>query len=415
MDLQTALALIGIVIVVAVALTTFDKDRVTERFRRVRAGAGRASDAPPVTRREPLIEIDVSPPLPLAADTRLLPTEAAVEDNVIPTAPPGDAIDSRLSDIEAVARMSLNLNPGFDPPGTGPAAAALDSARPIAALETIDFIVVLPGPGPIKRQAALGVFRQNEYLLNRRPQLYGRRYNTEFWSTLEYDSEATRYSDLKLAVPLVDAQGPISDSELNVFVQIGLKLADTLARSPAFSLPFEGALAHARTLQKFIEDYDVIAAVNVAAEDGKTFAGRSVPQAAGRFGLQLGAMDIFHKKADDPLGSRNLFSLSNAYKPGTFDAEHWDDFKTPGLTLFMNVPCVHRPGEVYTQMIEAAVGLCEALAGRLLDQNRRPLTGKGIETIRVQIEGIERAMNVFGIPPGSEAALRLFDMPSKQR
>jgi FtsZ-interacting cell division protein ZipA len=108
-------------------------------------------------------------------------------------------------------------------------------------------------------------------------------------------------------------------------------------------------------------------------------------------------------------GGRHLFSLANLDEPGAFDPAAWDSFRTGGLTLFMSVPCAFQPGVAFDRMVAAARVIADTLGGSLQDQNRRPLTDKGIAVIHHQIEEIEEKMRAFGIPPGSETALKLFN------
>jgi cell division protein ZipA len=74
----------------------------------------------------------------------------------------------------------------------------------------------------------------------------------------------------------------------------------------------------------------------------------------------------------------------------------------------MNVPCVSQPASMFDRMIETAKRLCRVLDGQLLDQDRKPLTDKGIGIIRAQIDDIGDSMRAFGIVAGSPTALRLF-------
>jgi FtsZ-interacting cell division protein ZipA len=96
-------------------------------------------------------------------------------------------------------------------------------------------------------------------------------------------------------------------------------------------------------------------------------------------------------------------------EPSAFDPAAWDTFETSGLTLFMSVPCAFQPGVAFDRMVATARAIADTLGGSLQDQNRRPLTDKGIAVIHHQIEEIEEKMRAFGIPPGSETTLKLFN------
>jgi len=418
MDLQYILLLIGIIIIAVVALSAYDKARVLRQARQEEPEDRSLSAVPEEEpgKLEPTLYLDINPAPPIDSDKRFLPVleevvavgdvaESAAE--VFPRREKkvSSVIDQELESAEEAAALPLNLNPGIDPPLASPVATA--SARCLPD-DKIDFIVHLPGKRPVRRNKALGIFKQNEYVLEKPRGLYGRRFGTNYWSNLQYDPEYTEYGDLALAIQLVDDKGTIDESELNTFMQLGLKLADTLQRPTKLPLAFEQAVERARMLQQFCDTYDVIAGINVVSRDTDGFRGRDIEQAARQLGMQFGAMSIFHMKSDHSPGCRHLFSMANLYQPGDFDSDNWDQFRTQGLTLFMSVPCAHQPVAVFDQMVVTAKGLCEVLGGKLQDQERRPLTEKGLAVIRAQIKDIVDSMRDQGIVPGSETALRLF-------
>ena len=414
MTLQLALLLIGAMIIAVVAYTTMRRGRAPQRARRQPAEPFVDFDAtsprttPVVERREPSLD---TVPLPTPTLTTSAPAASTSPerkylrpDTPVIAAPAArrDTLAAELQSIEEAAHRPLNLNPGFDPPGTG--SDALGDATSSLPDEHIDFVLHLPGPGPVSRRTALGIYKQNEYKLEYPRKLYGQRYQTNFWSAVQHDSEATQYSDLKLALQMLDNRGPVGESELNTFTQVGLKLADALHRPAKFSTTFEDALERARRLQKFCDEHDVIAGVNIVSNAQAPFKGDAITAAMKRYDLELGAMHIFHAHQDGHV----LFSVSSLYKPGYFNPAEWESFRTGGLAVFMSVPVAHEPAAVFERMMQTAAGLTTYLGGRLLDQEHRPLTEAGVNAIRAQIEGIEARMRAFGIPAGGDTARRLF-------
>jgi hypothetical protein len=405
MPLQYALLLIGVIIVAIVALTAMDRARVTRLFRR-NAPAPRPEHLEPtvlVPGHEPYATLDINPAPPHETEKKFLAPDAPVTPRVHT---PHEAFHTEIETLHEVATMQLDLGPDLDHARRGGPAG--DPASPRQPDDKIDFILLLPGKGPVPRNLALGIFKQHEYLLEKPHYLFGQRCKDGKWTELGRDPAKVTYDDLMLSIQMVDDSGPINESELNTFAQLGLKLADALHRPTKFSLGFENALACARQLQAFCDAFDVIAGVNVVANGPIQFNGRAIEQAARKFGMQFGAMNIFHMKNEVSPGCRHLFSLANLFQPGEFDPEQWDSTLTSGLTLFMSVPCAHHPVAVFEKMIATAKGLCERLDGHLLDQERRPLTDQGIDVIRGQIVEIEEKMRAHGIVPGSESALRLF-------
>ena len=401
MNLQLALLVAGVlVIVVVVGFSLYERKR-RRRSEREEAEGDVAGvlrvRAPYVTVPSVTLTFDVNPAPDTAIERRSLKPDALVspeETNKF------DAITQELEILEDVAQVPLNI-------GAAPARPNETPSTPAAPDEKIDFILSLPGEGPIERDTALGIFKQHEYRLEKPRRLYGKHYQGALWSDLARDPQSTSYGDIALAIQLLDSHGPIDESELNTFAQVGLKLADALQRTTKLSLTFEEAMKRAKELRVFSEAYDVIAGINIMARD-KAFSGRAVEQAANRAGLKFGARNIFHMKNDMSPGCRHLFSMANMFQPGDFNPDAWDGFETKGLALFMSVPCGHHPASVFVKMVTAAKVLCEVLGGELQDQDKKPLSDKGLVIIRRQVEEIDKRMTEYGVVPGSRTALRLF-------
>ncbi len=398
MDLYQALALIGVVIVVAVAISSYDRARLLHRPRK---------RGPQNERPAPGPELDINPG-PASAHGRRFVRGKDI-DSPQPERPESELV-RELESLEQAISRPIDLSPGH-------AALAetgnLEHLFPMGDKQgpnpKIDLVIYLPGRGPVLRNQALGPYKQNEYVLEKPRGLYGLRYLLGTWSALERDPDDAQYSDLALMLQLVDRHGPVEESELNTFSQLGLKLADVFNRRIRLGMTIEQALARAVELQRFVEQYDVIASINVLADNGDSFSGRAIEQAAQQHGMQFGAMNIFHMKNPNSVGCKHLFSMASLYEPGTFDQAALDSFKTGGLTLFMTVPSVQEPARVFEKMARTAKGLAQALGGRLSDQERRPLTDEGITAIERQIRRIAGEVSAYGITPGSETALRFFN------
>ena len=418
MNLQYALLLIGLLIIGGVAIGSYGRWRLPLRRRRGRAGHGDPRDvaarasvaqhaeaAVLTARREPPVAtgLDINPGPPTISDTKFLKPDVPLAGGTGPA--PDIEHYEELEGIESAALMPLNLSLSL---GHSENAAAGRPGRQQLPDEKIDFLIHLPGAGPVNRNQALGIYKQNEYLLEKPHQIFGRGYLTKQWSNLESDREYAQYSDVAVSIQLADSHGPVNESELNTFVQMSLKLADTLQRPTKLSITLEEAVEAAHELDRFCEANDVLASVNILSNNPHGFSGRAISQAATQLGMQFGAMNIFHFKNDNPLGCRHLFSLANLYDPGEFDPDTLNVLKTMGLTLFMNVPCAYQPAGVFEKMIGTARGLCDLLDGRLVDQDSKPLTEAGLRVIRIQIDRIATDMQARGIVPGSEAAMRLF-------
>jgi cell division protein ZipA len=414
MELQLALLLIGLIIVAVVALTTYERARYSRRRLAPRpgdetaAGAAGGTEVPSVItphRHAPVMvaERDAVLITPHEAQERILKTDASVMPPAEKT--PEAVLNESLNDFEQAALMPFDLSLGLNDPELDTGGAVGRRNMPD---EAIDFVVTLPGKGPVSRNTALGVYRQNEYMLEKPRHIYGLGYKTGLWSNMERDPENAQYRSIAVSIQLVDTHGPINETELNTFTQMALKLADTLQRPTKLSLPFEDALARAQELDEFCETNDVLASLNLIANGPTGFSGRAIDQVARHFNLYFGAMNIYHRRNDQALGNPNLFSLANLYNPGAFDPARLERFRTQGLTLFMNVPCSYQPVTVFNQLVETARGMAKMLDGRLEDHDKHALTEQGIQVIRTQIERISTEMTNRGIVPGSVTAMRLF-------
>lgn len=402
MNLQYVLLLLGLGVIAIAALTAYFKVRAARR-RPPRAGgpmqaaAGEsiddvpdpafASPAPSRHFSQRVLQVDDAPPV--LDEPVNIPTSAKEIEDLETSAnrPHDDAISDESTNTTRVRR---------------------GVASPATIDDRIDFILSLPIAVPVIRDRALGIYKQNEYLLERAHHIYGRRTEGGEWQNIERDPESAEYRALALTVQMADASGPIGESELNTFSQLGLKIADALGCPVRFSMTFEDAMARGRELDEFCRAHDVIASINIVSTNESGFSGRAIDQAAHRVGMEFGPMNIYHLKNTDPAGFRNLFSLANLYQPGEFDLKRIIDFTTDGLTLFMSVPQAANPEQVFEKMIDAAKTLCRLLGGELRDQQQRPLSDRGLQAIRAQIERLAGEMREQGITPGSSAALRLF-------
>ena len=419
MSLQFALLILGIVVVISVAVASMGKSR------RVRQRRHHVSDYDDSLNDTVELEHEYDP----SADSEPAPWVSAPlqgkkslssTGKVTGTSQPAiakkskDQIYDELESIEQVMETRIDVDPEIDTrhqesgAGLGPAQTM---NHPMAPDEKIDFIVTLPGRGkPISRDRALGIYKQNEYILEKPRGIYGLRHVTNVWSNLDHDPISTEYSDLRLAIQLADIEGPVTESELNNFSQLALKLADPLKRRTLFSMEFDKALEMAKVLDGFCKEFDVVASVNILSRGPVGFTGMDLMHEMSVLGLEIGKKNIFHKYPNFDKRKFPTYSLANLYDPGEFKLESMQRFITKGLTLFMQVPCVREPGKAFAAMIKDALQLCNKLDGSLLDQDNKPMNQQGINAIEQQIAGLDQRMRERGIAAGSETAIRLFDI-----
>lgn len=272
---------------------------------------------------------------------------------------------------------------------------------------TIEIVARIPGDNPIKRDTALGLYRQFEFDIKKRHRIFGLLHPDQTWCNLEKQSEATQFTDFGISVQLADRSGPISESELNRFSQMILRFAEVFGRRFKFSIALNDALEHAKKLDSFCKKYDAVAILNVVARN-QDFSGTDIHHCAREMGLRLNQRSIYEKRHPNVQGGDLIYSLASLRKNGELPVSNNGGFTTNGLTLFMNIPRSENPAQVFNDMVMDAKALCKRLDGKLVDQNLRGMTQRGLKRISQQIRQIVADMERHGIQPGSDKSLRLF-------
>lgn len=137
------------------------------------------------------------------------------------------------------------------------------------------------------------------------------------------------------------------------------------------------------------EAVEEVIVINVMAPQGQPFEGAQLLQILLRQGMRLGQMSIFHRHADNNGSGPVMFSMANMVKPGTFDMANMENFTTPGVSLFTQLPSRLRHMHNFEVMLETAQCLRDELNGELKDENRSVLTRQTIEHYRQRIRDFE--------------------------
>lgn len=120
------------------------------------------------------------------------------------------------------------------------------------------------------------------------------------------------------------------------------------------------------------------------APEGEFFSGNQVLHAVTQIGMEYGDMRIFHYR-ESMSDKYPYFSIANILEPGWFDIEGLNEFQTPGIVIFMQVPNDHGTVRAYDCMVEKATQLSHVLRGHLLDASRSSLTPQTISHTREQL------------------------------
>ena len=122
--------------------------------------------------------------------------------------------------------------------------------------------------------------------------------------------------------------------------------------------------------------------LHVLAEKDTYLSGEGLQTKFNLHGLHHGPMNIYHQYENDDTSGQILFSVANAFEPGTLNLADPEGFYTQGLTLFMQLPHRSDPEEAFEAMLNTATVLAKAFNARLCDHQRQPLTAAMVDEYR---------------------------------
>lgn len=138
-------------------------------------------------------------------------------------------------------------------------------------------------------------------------------------------------------------------------------------------------------------DRQLILSLHILPAPSGSFKTVDVRSALEGAGLEFGEMDIFHRKHAG--SGRTVFSVANAFEPGSFPADSPGDTPVRGLALFMLLPGPRRGVEAFADMLATGRRVARELDGKLLDEKRGTLTRQTARHIREQIIDFEYGLH----------------------
>ncbi|BFM07489.1 cell division protein ZipA [Halioxenophilus aromaticivorans] len=215
---------------------------------------------------------------------------------------------------------------------------------------------------------------------------------TEFYQEeTSADDEPTMSSDTweDDEVTQVDKGQPVSTSEVTTEPQqLDLTEQDDTDSAPAGTTASAEPKIDYSQAESVIEPEEVFV-INIMAPKGFYFAGSDLLDLAVEAGLRLGEMNIFHRHHRMDGSGPIVFSMANIVMPGTFQLESMRDFKTPGVSLFLTLPCDARSMDAFELFYGTADYLADSLGGELKDEQRNVLTSQTVEHYRQRIRDFE--------------------------
>ncbi|MGL6231619.1 cell division protein ZipA [Aeromonas rivipollensis] len=157
---------------------------------------------------------------------------------------------------------------------------------------------------------------------------------------------------------------------------------------PAYEEPVQVAepVQELPPVEKIWQDVYVI---NLMARPGHDLQGATLLSSLLALGFKFGEMDIFHRHEDLNGKGEVLFSMINMVKPGTFNPYRMEQFSTPGVSLFMQLPLRSNAAFAFEHMLQAADQLASDLDAMLTDASRSPLSDDDIARYRHELAAYE--------------------------
>ncbi|MBV7298503.1 cell division protein ZipA [Enterovibrio paralichthyis] len=126
--------------------------------------------------------------------------------------------------------------------------------------------------------------------------------------------------------------------------------------------------------------------LNVQAAGNKEFDGEELINCLEQHGMIFGEMEIYHRHADLAGNGEVLFSAANMFNPGSFPLATIHQFTTPGITLFMTLPCYGEAEQNFKLMLQTAQQVADQLGGLVMDDQRNMMTPQRLDGYRERIK-----------------------------
>ena len=211
----------------------------------------------------------------------------------------------------------------------------------------------------------------------------------EDWEELR---ESASYAELQLAIQLASRLGPIGVLELSDFCSRAQVLAETLGSQidmPSVNTMLDGA----KELDVMAAESDIQLSINILFDEKLSW---SVLQA---FMLHRGFQLAPNGRQFNFFGNDQFLFNSADLDPSASVTQ---------LTLLLEVPLVDHAQRPFERMLGEGFEIAQSLHGRLVDDNGINLTEAAVVSIRQHLDVLYANLERSGVAAGSSTASRLF-------
>jgi cell division protein ZipA len=132
-----------------------------------------------------------------------------------------------------------------------------------------------------------------------------------------------------------------------------------------------------------------IVTVRVCAAGEARWSGAALLAALELNGLAYGRYQVFHRRHTD---GRSLFCVASLIEPGTFDVTRMAAEEFRGVTLFAVLPGPVEPLLTFDELLGAARGLAQELAGMVQDSKGMPLSPQRVAALRDDVARFQASL-----------------------
>jgi cell division protein ZipA len=132
-----------------------------------------------------------------------------------------------------------------------------------------------------------------------------------------------------------------------------------------------------------------IVTVRVCAAGEARWSGATLLSALELHGLAYGRYQVFHRRHVD---GRTLFCVASLIEPGTFDVTRMSSEEFRGITLFAVLPGPVEPLLTIDELLSAARGLAQELAGMVQDSKGMPLSPQRAAALRDDVARFQASL-----------------------